>query len=199
VPTPNQTLSLLAFSRVVCSVVACLVLGAACDAPPDLAVARPVPEYHRDTGKLTKLSADRDGDGRLDTWAYMDGLQTSRIEIDRTGDGQPDRWEYYEPAPEGAASPSRIVRAEERASPGARVTRRETYQQGALAGAEEDTDGDGRADKWEYFEAGRLARVDLDTLGKGYPSRRLIYEVGGRVRVETDPEGDGVFVPVMER
>lgn len=176
-----------------------MVLASGCGAPPDLAAARAVPEYHQETGRLTRLSADRDGDGRLDTWAYMDGLQTSRIEIDRTGDGQPDRWEYYEPAPAGAASPSRIVRAEERAGSASPVTRRETYRDGALAEVEEDTDADGRIDKWESYESGRLARLALDTVGKGYPSRRLIYELDGRVRVETDLDGDGVFTPVAER
>ncbi len=174
-------------------------VASACTPPPDLASARAVPEYHPETGRLTRLSADRDGDGRLDTWAYMDGLQTSRIEIDRTGDGQPDRWEYYEPAPAGAPTPSRIVRAEERAGADAPVTRRETYREGALTGVEEDTDGDGRLDNWETYESGRLARLALDTVGKGYPSRRLIYDPDGRVRVEADLDGDGIFSPVVER
>jgi hypothetical protein len=173
---------------------AALVTG--CGQTPDLATARPIAEYHSETGRLTRLSADRNGDGRIDTWAYMDGLLTSRIEIDRDGDGVPDRIEHYEPAPPGAAAPSRISRAEERATPAGPATRREWYRDGRLLNVEEDTDGNGRIDKWEHFVDGSLARLEIDTVGKGYPSRRLIYEPDGRVRVESDPDGDGVFVPM---
>lgn len=157
---------------------------------------RPIPEYNRETGKLERLVADRNGDGRPDTWAHMDGLQTSRIDIDQNGDGTPDRTEFYtkNPVP-GAATPSVIERAEERGGPAGGVVRRELYRLGVLERVEEDTDGDGRMDKWEHYADGTLARLELDLTGRGFPSRRLIYAAGGAVRVEVDPDGDGTFEP----
>lgn len=156
---------------------------------------KPIPEYNRETGKLERLIADRNGDGRPDTWAHMDGLETSHIEIDQNGDGTPDRTEFYTKNPEpNAAIRSVIERAEER-GPGGAIVRREFYRMGVLDRVEEDTDGDGRMDKWEHYADGMLARLELDLTGRGFPSRRLIYGSGGDVRVEVDPDGDGIFVP----
>ena len=50
------------------------------------------------TGRLTQLIYDADGDGRFDTWAYMDGDRLLRMETDADGDGLIDRWEYYDAA-----------------------------------------------------------------------------------------------------
>ena len=159
---------------------------------PD-ASGKPVPEYNRETGKLERLVADRNGDGKPDTWARMDGLQAERIDIDQDGDGKPDRTEFYakNAAPDGR--PSVIERAEER-SPTGGIVRREHYRDGVLDRVEEDTDGDGRMDKWDHYAEGSLVRLDLDVTGRGFPSRRLIYGAGG-VRVEVDPDGDGTFEP----
>ena len=54
------------------------------------------PEYDKTTGKLTLLKYDSDGDGKVDTWSYMDGPRVMRIEIDKNEDGKIDRWEYYD-------------------------------------------------------------------------------------------------------
>jgi hypothetical protein len=162
------------------------------------------PLYTKDTGKLEQLASDRDGDGKLETRAYMDGAVLKRIEIDRNGDGAPDRWEYYSggrvPAAGRAVDPPVIERAEESKGPDGRITRREFYAAGAIERVEEDTNDDGHTDKWEWYEGGNLARVELDLIGKGYPSQRLLYGAGGVVvRVETDPDGDGTFVVVPAR
>lgn len=164
--------------------------GAAADGP------KITPEYNKDTGKLERLTGDRNHDGKVDTWAYMDGVQTTRIEIDRDGDSRPDRVEFYVPnaAPAAGAAPSVIDRAEESDGRGGTVTRREFYRVGIIARVEEDTDGDGRTDKWEHYDTGTLARVEMDLQGKGFPNRRLVYAPDGAViRVEADPDGDGVF------
>jgi len=69
-------------------------------------VSGPYGERHRDgprvqrffdpaTGRLSLLVYDGSGDGRFDTWAYMDGERVLRAEIDADGDGFIDRWEYY--------------------------------------------------------------------------------------------------------
>ena len=165
---------------------------------------RVAPVYNQETGKLEQLVSDRDGDGRPETRAFMDGAVLKHIEIDRNGDGKPDRWEYYAGGPfaakgGGFGAPS-VERAEEANGADARITRREFFSGGVVQRVEDDTDGDGRTDKWEWYEKGQLARVELDLVGKGFASQRLVYGAGGSViRIETDPDGDGVFVAVPMR
>jgi hypothetical protein len=163
------------------------------------------PIYNERTGALEQLVSDRDGDGKIDTRAFMDGVRLKHIEIDRNGDGAPDRWEFYTAAAAtGAAgqpaATTVLSHIEEAGAFDTRITRREFYRNGALHRVEEDTDLDGRPDKWEIYEAGILARIDLDLVGKGVASQRLVYGPGGNVeRVETDPDGDGHFEPVAAR
>lgn len=165
------------------------------------------PIYSAKTGKLEELTLDRNGDGRVDTWALMDGVHLRSIQIDRHGTGKPDRWEYYtEGTPAAGSSPSAgaafdrktvIVRADEANGPDrTAVTRREFYTDGVLTRVEEDTDFDGRVDKWETYTLGVLTRMDLDISGRGRPDRRLIYRPDGSFdHVEADVKGDGHFVP----
>jgi hypothetical protein len=154
------------------------------------------PVYSPDTGRLVELVSDRDGDGRAETRAFMDGVRIVRVEIDRDGDGHPDRREYYQMAADRPADPSVIDRAEEY-GPEARVVRRESYEAGLIARVEADTDADGRTDKWEFYLNGVLDRVELDLVGRGVASQRLAYGPGGAVvRVESDADGDGVFTVV---
>ena len=53
------------------------------DAPDRLAANGIAPVYNKETGRLEQLLSDRDGDGRQETRAFMDGAQLQRIEIDR--------------------------------------------------------------------------------------------------------------------
>ena len=53
------------------------------------------PEYDPQTGRLKLLKYDSNGNGKIDTWSYMDGARIVRIEIDKDEDGKIDRWEYY--------------------------------------------------------------------------------------------------------
>ena len=153
------------------------------------------PVYSKETGRLEELTSDRNGDGKVDTRAFMDGVRVKRVEIDRNRDGRADRWEYY--GPNTPAGTPQIERAEESDGPNGRIGRREYYDAGRIARVEEDTDGDDRVDKWEYYTLGLLSRVELDFAGHGKPTQRLIYGPGGNVqRVESDPEGDGTFAPV---
>ena len=170
-------------------------------APP--ADARTQAIYNKQTGRLEELLSDRDGDGKKETRAFMDGVRFVRIEIDKNGDGKPDRWEYYAPVPAGVTVPSSpdgrvmLERMEEAGNFDGRITRREFYELGVLARAEEDTDDKPGVDKWEYYTAGVMSRLDLDLQGKGFPDRRLVYDANGAiVRTEADPDGDGKFVTV---
>ena len=54
-------------------------------------------EYDSQTGRLKLLKYDSDGDGKIDTWSYMEGNRVLRIEIDQNRDGKVDRWEHYGP------------------------------------------------------------------------------------------------------
>ncbi len=153
----------------------------------------PTASYNEQNGKLSELDFDRNGDGKVDTRAYMDGVLVKSIEIDRDGNGKTDRWEYYEPVMSGSApagSPdghSVIVRAEEANAKNGRVNRREFYSQGLIARVEEDTNSDGRIDKWETYTDGLVATVDLDLKHRGRPERRLVYRPDGSLeRVVTN-------------
>lgn len=175
------------------------VLAAACSSNQPEPGGGATPVYNKQSGALEQLVSDRDGDGKVDTRAFMDGVRLKHIEIDRNGDGKPDRWEFYVPvagaaASGAAAAQTALSHVEEAGAFDARITRREFYQHGAVHRVEEDTDLDGRLDKWEHYEAGALTRVELDLVGKGFPSQRLVYRPDGNLdHVETDPDGDGRF------
>ena len=175
------------------------------------------PLYDSKTGKLELLKYDSDGDGKFDTWSYMDGARVVRIEIDKDEDGKIDRWEYYGPdqklekvgisrtnsgkpdawtysRPDGST-----LRVDVATRDDGRVTRIEHYEHDRLVSVEEDSDEDGMIDKWETYEGDRLASVAFDTMHRGTPDRRLIYTTDGEARLEIDQRGDGHFVPAEER
>src|SRR5689334_8517191 len=131
------------------------------------------PVYNKKTGRLEQLKYDSDGDGKFDTFSYMDGSTILRIEIDRDEDGKIDRWEYYGPgkvlervalsrAQNGVAdtwqyfdatgSIRRVEMGEQIRPDKVRLERIEYYDKGAMVRAEEDTDHDGRIDKWETYD-----------------------------------------------
>jgi len=180
-------------------------LSLACDSSPqNIGAMKPV--YNQTTGRLEQLTADRDGDGKVDTRAYMSGVHLRYIEVDLDHDGRPDRWEYYSPGPQGRPEDGPrldkgavLARADEARGPDNKtITRREFYDHGVLSRVEEDTDFDGRLDKWEWYEDGGLVRIDLDLAGTGKPDRRMIYKNGRLDHVETDVKGDGTFVKMKE-
>jgi hypothetical protein len=186
-----------------------LLLGAGCRSRETPKIE---PVYDKLTGKLQLLKYDSNGNGKVDTWSYMDGTRVLRIEIDQDEDGKIDRWEYYdanqklektgtsrandgkEDAWSYAGPDGAIVRIDVSTKRDGRVTRTEYYEKGALVRAEEDSDEDGKLDKWETYEAGRLTSVAFDTVHRGTPDRRLIYGADGSARLEVDPAGDGHFV-----
>jgi hypothetical protein len=49
-----------------------------------------------ENAKITRREQDSNGDGRVDTWLYLDeGTAPTRAERDTNGDGRKDYWEYY--------------------------------------------------------------------------------------------------------
>jgi hypothetical protein len=191
---------------------ACVLTAAGCRNEASEARKHITPEYDENTGKLRLLKYDSNGNGKTDTWSYMDGARVIRIEIDGNEDGKIDRWEYYDAeqhlekvglsragdgkedawsfnGPDGS-----IARIDVSTRRDGRVNRIERYQQGRLTTAEEDGDGDGAVDKWETYDGDRLASVAFDTLHRGTPDRRLVYSADGAARMEFDINGDGHFV-----
>lgn len=178
------------------------------DAPPDTA-PRPAgtaavrPEYD-EAGTLRKIEYDRNGDGRVDTWGYMDGARVLRVDTDDNGDGVVDRWEYHRPDAPGNAGralqggvDATVERIECATRFDGHVSRWEHFTEGALARVEEDTDGDGKVDKWETYANGSLSVTALDTLGRGIPDRRLVYRPDGTLdHIEADATGTGTFTPI---
>jgi hypothetical protein len=179
-------------------------LGLASCGTPAAAPARSriTPSYNHDTGRLEKITYDRNGDGKVDAWTVMNGTTLVRAELDDNFDGVVDRWEFYAPSTGQAVSagPAVLTRVEISARPDGKVSRREFYEHGIRTRAEEDTDGDGRVDKWETWSNGVLTAVALDTRGRGRPDRRLVYDAGGAApRLEVDADGSGRFGPAPAR
>ena len=167
--------------------------------------AQPTPEYD-DKGKLQKIEYDRNNDGRIDSWGYMDGARVVRVEVDENGDGQVDRWEFHRETPAVQASSQTgdpvdrtIERIELSTRFDGRVSRKEYFTDGVLTKVEEDTNGDGKMDKWETYRDGSLSQLELDTKGRGTPDRRLIYRPDGAFdHIETDPTGSGTFTRLKQ-
>ncbi len=179
-------------------------VGCGAQSPPPAGTDRIKPTYNTSTGRLERITYDRNGDGKVDAWAYMDGTTVVRAEFDSNYDGVVDRIEYYAPTAAGAqretssAVPGAgvLTKIEISSRPDGKVTRWEYYENGARSRDEEDTDGDGRIDKWETWRDGALSTVALDTQGRGRPDRRLVYDAGGsEPRLEIDADGSGQFQP----
>jgi hypothetical protein len=172
------------------------------DAAPQPTTGNIRPSYDKATGQLQRLEYDSDGDGKIDTWGYMDGARVVRVEIDEDGDGKVDRWEYHgAPSPEAAgAGPDKTITRIERATRhDGRISRWEYFDGGSLARVEEDTDGDGKVDKWETYGNGTLLTMALDSKRQGIPDRRLVYRPDGSLdRIEVDPTGSGHFQPLAK-
>jgi hypothetical protein len=189
----------MAIAAVSCYLIACDATPPSTNSSPAAkATVRPV--YSKHSGQLEQLVSDSNGDGKIDTRAFMEGRTLRRIEVDRNNDGAPDRFEFYGEAPPERVVPNsptgraEIERVEESNGPDKQITRREFYERGELARVEDDSNNDGRLDRWELYDVGVLARIDMDLKGSGFPTRRLVYRRDGSIdRVEVDPDGSGVW------
>ena len=195
--------------------IGCVAFVAGCATHPEQ--RRAVPSYDDFTGRLIQLSADQNGDGRIDQWTYFDATQPVRGEADTDDDGRIDRWEYFDatgaltlvgtssrgdgvedtwtsPVP-SADGEQQVVTSRHR--DGAR-DHREFYRGQTLLRTEDDTNSDGRIDKWERYDGAVLREAAFDTsLTRGRADRRVRYDEKGQfVSVEEDADGDGTFVRV---
>jgi hypothetical protein len=188
-------------ARLALIVLGCALHAACGSGGAPAASADVVPEYDRDTGRLERITYDRDKDGQPDAWLFMDGTIAERAELDDNFDGAVDRWEHYDTAVaqsagDGGIPRGTLVRAEQATRFDGVVSRWERYETGELASVEEDTTGDGRPDKWETWADGTLRTIALDTTGTGRPDRQIVYAADGSApRLLVDTDGDGTFEP----
>lgn len=184
-----------------------------CSSERNAARDRITPEYGKD-GRLQLLKYDSQGNGRVDTWSYMDGARVIRIEIDADADGTIDRWEHYgsdqkleriglsrghdgvEDAWSFTGRDGTVERIEVSTRHDGAIDRIEYYEHDRMVRAEEDSDANGAIDKWETYDGPRLSSVAFDTSDRGIPDRRLTYDLSGAARLEFDRDGDGHLLPV---
>lgn len=192
--------------------VALAAASAACVPAP--AARRSQPSYDDFTGRLVQLSADQNGDGRVDQWTYLEGNRPLRGEADANADGRIDRWEYFNAeaalvavgtaslddgiedtwvaAVPNASGEVHLARSRRRDR---QRDRHEYFRDTVLVRVEEDTNADGRIDRWDRYEGPVLREAAFDTTFSGRnPDRRVRYDGQGRfLQVEADPDGDGRF------
>lgn len=126
-----------------------------CDAPPDprrtnfkIEKDGISAQYDEQSGKLKKIDADLNKNGRMETFSYWDATKVSRVEIDRNEDGKIDRWEHYD------GDAQKVV---------------------SIGASSKD---DGVEDMWTYLDdAGRVARIEFDSNRDGRIDKRDIYGV----------------------
>lgn len=92
--------------------------------------------------EITRVDRDRDGDGRIDTWEYLDPRkQLVKVGFSLPGDGVLDAWAYRN-------NDGQIIKIEVSTRRDGRIDRWEYYEKGQLARVEEDKDRNGRVDRW---------------------------------------------------
>src|SRR5262245_15350526 len=113
-------------------------------------------EYDK-SGRLSRLTYDRDGDGKIDTWGYMDGSRVVRVEVDEDGDGKVDRWEYHrDPKTTNSSTGSTGSR-------NAGSAREADDGDPTVERIDRATKHDGKVSRHEYFDNGVLTRIEEDT------------------------------------
>jgi hypothetical protein len=175
------------FLRLAPCALVCVAATAGCSKPPEIPRGNDQikPTYNERTGRLEKITYDRNRDGKVDAWTFMNGTRVVRAELDDNNDGTVDRWEFYDTtdnpggAPSGTPAAGVLTRVEDSTRRDGKVSRWEYFEKGHRTRAEEDTDADGRVDKWETWADSALLTVLLDTDADGAPDRRLVYPADG--------------------
>lgn len=139
-----------------------------------------------EAGQMVRLFADRDFDGRMDTFQYYEKAKLARVERDLDGDGRPDVKDYYRCG--------RRVR-QERFDAEGRI-RKVVYldDAGSPVKQKADTDGDGRLDTLSRYRDGRAVLIRHDRNGDGKFDKIVYYDASGNPeKIEFDPGGDGTW------
>ena len=186
----------------------------------DAGPRRAVPSYDDFSRRLVQLSADQNGDGRIDQWTYLDGNRPLRGEADIDADGRIDRWEYFDAQAAlvlvGTSSRSDGVEDTWTASGADGVGRNARLDCATARSAARSARVPSVASNWcapkktpmptggstsgNAMRARSLREASFDTsFVRGRPDRRVVYDAKGRSVVEADPDGDGKFVQRARR
>lgn len=140
-------------------------VGACADREQARSQATTLSDYDAATGKLQRLAADLNKNGKIDSWLYMDGARSIRAERDLNEDGKVDYWESYREDGKTLSSTAR------------------------------DESGDGTPDKWETYGSGGLQAAEWDDNSDGVRDRRWTYDAGGQLAwIESEPDGRGGYL-----
>ena len=168
-----------------------------------------------ESGLLIRQEADRNYDGRIDTWSDYEWGALVRRMLDSNDDGNPDGWEVYE---KGRMTSRQVDRDDDGVRDGfytyendsLALERHDTNNDGEIdrvihyrdrkrTSAEEDVDKDGRTDVWYRYEVRDgtelVTHIERDKSGRGKPDIFETFEAqaGSAVlaRREEDVDGDG--------
>jgi antitoxin component YwqK of YwqJK toxin-antitoxin module len=197
-------LTLVARFACVCAALSVGLVAAGCGSATttEAAAKNDVKSEYDQSGRLTRLTYDRNGDGKIDTWGYMDGARVVRVEVDEDGDGKVDRWEYHK----DPSSPAEAGRHESSGgstdSAGSHGSNNSAGSKGStttdasggdvtLERIDKATKHDGKISRREYFDNGFLTRVEEDTDGDGKIDKWETYSAGTLATLAIDMKGRG--------
>jgi hypothetical protein len=130
--------------------------------------------------QIERREADKNRNGRAETFTYWDGFHVVRIEIDQDEDGKIDRWEHYD-------ANSRMTRIGSSSRDDA-IEDTWSYpdHSGLSLRVEYDANRDGTIDKREIYvprpgapQLRVLSTVELELDATGKPGRRIYYTPDG--------------------
>jgi len=171
----------------------------------------------KSTGEMIRKAADRDYDGKLDTWQTYVGNALAERTLDTNGDGEIDTWESYQGGLMIERTIDRNGNGRKDAfytfSNGSLVEERHdrnddgefdlilTYQGGQKSRSREDRSGDGRFDTWTTYavvDGKELpASIKRDSNGSGKVDIVETFDTSsGRpvlAKREEDTDGDGTI------
>ena len=96
-------------------------------------------QYYNEQGKLIRVAADSNHNGKMDRWSYFSGNQIDHTAFDTNGNGKADQWQYYD----GGKA---IKKVEYDTNGDGKADRWEHFTDGKLAKVELDRNFDGKID-----------------------------------------------------
>jgi hypothetical protein len=123
----------------------------------------------KSTGEMIRKAADRDYDGKLDTWQTYAGNSVDERTLDTSNDGEIDTWEKYQ----GGRMVERII---DRDGSG-RQDAFYTYSDGTLAEERHDRNDDGEFDLIVTYQGRWKSRSREDRSGDGQFDTWTTYAV----------------------
>jgi len=139
------------------------------------------------TGEMIRKEADRDYDGKLDTWQTYAGNSLEERTLDTNNDGHVDTWERYR----GGRMVERVI---DRNGDGGKDAFY-TFSDGSLVEERHDRNDDGQSDLIVTYQGRQKARTREDRSGDGQIDTWTTYAVVDGVElpavIKRDSDGSG--------